>query len=60
VHFTVTSPARPPQVVEADDHAVEGAHHVFRRDAVVLGRPRRVVVLRLPVADGVAVRTAAP
>jgi len=56
VPFTVSRPGRPPEVVDADDHAVEGAHHVFRRDVVVLGRPRRVVVLRLPVGDVQAVR----
>jgi hypothetical protein len=60
VHFTVCVPSRAPEVVEADDHCVEGAHHVLRRDAVVLGRARRVVVLRVPVADGVEVRPAAP
>ncbi|HWG94929.1 MAG TPA: hypothetical protein VNU66_11945 [Mycobacteriales bacterium] len=60
MRFTVSVPSRPPQVVEADDHCVEGAHHVFRRDTVVLGRARRVVVLRLPAADGVEVRPAAP
>ena len=46
--FTVLRPGSPPLQVDADDHAVEGAHHVFRRDVVVLGRPRRMVVLRLP------------
>jgi hypothetical protein len=60
VRFTVSVPARAPQVVEADDHCVEGAHHVLRRDTVVLGRARRVVVLRVPVADGVEVRRAGP
>ena len=49
--FTVVRPSHPPIVVEADDHRVEGAWHVFRRDTVVLGRPRTVVALRLPVAD---------
>jgi hypothetical protein len=55
VPFTVSRPGCAPLLVDADEHVVEGAHHVFRRDAVVLGRPRRVVVLRLPVAgvDGV-------
>ena len=60
MRFTVERPAAPPLVVEADDHVVEGAHHVFRRDVVVVGRPRSVVALRLPV-DGVsAVRPGDP
>ena len=49
--FTVVRPSDPPLVVEADDHRVEGAWHVFRRDTVGLGRPRTVVALRLPVAE---------
>jgi hypothetical protein len=49
VLYTVLRPGLPPLAVEADDHRVEGAHHVFRRDTTVLSRPRSVVVLRLPV-----------
>ena len=49
--FTVVRPSRPPLVVDADEHRVEGAWHVFRRDTVVLGQPRSVVALRLPAAD---------
>lgn len=48
--FTVVRLHQLPLVVEADDHRLEGAWHVFRRDTVVLGRPRSVVVLRLPAA----------
>jgi hypothetical protein len=55
VPFTVVRPALPPLLVEADEHRVEGAWHVFRRDALVLGRPRRVVALRLPAAGVVRV-----
>lgn len=55
--FTVVRPHQPPLVVEADDHRLEGAWHVFRRDTVVLGRPRSVVALRLPAA---AVRDVLP
>lgn len=51
--FTVVRPTQPPLTVEADEHRVEGGWHVFRRDTVVLGRPRSVVALRLPTA-GVA------
>jgi hypothetical protein len=47
VPFTVVRPGSPPLDVDADDHRVEGGWHVFRRDAVVLGRPRSVVALRL-------------
>ncbi len=49
--FTVVRPAQPPLVVDADDHRVEAGWHVFRRDTVVMGRPRTVVALRLPVTD---------
>lgn len=48
--YTVVRPAQPPLLVQADEHRVEGGWHVFRRDTVVLGRPRTVVALRLPVA----------
>lgn len=56
MRFTVLRPGRAPEVVDADDHAVEGSHHVLRRDVVVLGRPRRMVVLRLPVLDAEVAR----
>ena len=49
--FTVVRPSLPPLLVDADEHRVEGAWHVFRRDTVVLGRPRSVVALRLPASD---------
>lgn len=49
--FTVVRPAQPPLVVDADEHRLEGAWHVFRRDTMVLGRPRSVVALRLPAAS---------
>jgi hypothetical protein len=55
VRFTVQRPAAAPLVVEADAHAVEGAHHVFRRDVVVVGRARTVVALRVRVDEVVAV-----
>ena len=44
-------PAPAPFLVDADEHAVEGAFHVFRRSTVVVGRPRTVVALRLPLSD---------
>lgn len=37
--------------IDAEEHCVEGAHHVFRTTQVVVGRPRLVVVRRLLVAD---------
>ena len=58
MRYTVLRPGRPPLTVEADEHTVEGAHHVLRRDAVVLGRPRRVVALRVPVAEVERIRPA--
>jgi hypothetical protein len=58
VPYTVLRPGLPPLTVDADDHRVEGACHVFRRDTVVMGRPRSVVALRLPVADVVTVTPA--
>lgn len=48
--FTVVRPSLPPLVVDADEHRLEGGWHVFRRDTAVMGRPRRVVALRLPAA----------
>ena len=37
--------------VDADEHRVEGAFHVFRTTAHVMGRPRLVVVRRLSCAE---------
>jgi hypothetical protein len=51
VRYTVHRRDHAPLAVEADEHRLEGAHHVFRRDTTVLARPRRVVVLRLPAAE---------
>ncbi|MCU1671937.1 MAG: hypothetical protein JWN77_50 [Frankiales bacterium] len=54
--FTVLQPGRAPVVVEAEEHRVEGAWHVFRRTTTVMGSPRTVVALRLPAAPDVVVR----
>ncbi len=35
--------------IDADDHRVEGQFHVFRSTTTLMGRPRAVVVRRLPV-----------
>ena len=51
--FTVTLRDGGLLGVDADEHRREGAWHVFRRTATVMGRPRTVVALRLS-ADGVA------
>jgi hypothetical protein len=56
VPFHVVRPAGPPLVVDADDHRVEGGWHVFRRDTLVMGRPRTVVTLRLQARDVLGVR----
>jgi hypothetical protein len=50
VPFTVRRPALPPLLVDAEEHRIEGAWHVFRRTTAVMGAPRTVVVLRLAAA----------
>ena len=54
--YVVTQPDRPPLHVDAEEHAVEGGWHVFRRTTTVMGRPRTVVALRLAAAEVDAVR----
>jgi hypothetical protein len=44
-----------PVRIDADEHRVEGLHHVFRATTTVMGRPRVMVVRRLPVADVVTI-----
>ena len=56
--FTVLQPGRQPLVVDAEEHRVEGGWHVFRRTTTVMGVPRVVVALRVPVAPGVTVAPA--
>ena len=53
--FTVCTPGSDPVVVDAEEHRVEGAWHVFRRTTTVMGSPRTVVALRLPDRPGVVV-----
>lgn len=48
-------PDRPAETVDAVEHRVEGGWHVLRRDTLVVGRPRMVVALRVPVAAVAAV-----
>ncbi len=49
---TTTSTLR----IDADEHGVEGAHHVFRCTRTVMGAPRLVVVRRIARADVLEVR----
>lgn len=42
--------AAAPLHVDAEEHRVEGGFHVFRRTTTVMGRPRTIVTLRLPVS----------
>ena len=48
--FTVTTRSAV-LVIDAEEHRVEGAHHVFRTTQLVMGKPRLVVVRRLRVAE---------
>jgi hypothetical protein len=52
--FTVTTRTSTLTVI-GDEHGVEGAHHVFRATRTVMGKPRVVVVRRLPVSDVLSV-----
>jgi hypothetical protein len=47
--FTVTTTSGPERV-EATEHCLEGLFHVFRATTTVMGRPRTVVVRRIPAA----------
>lgn len=48
--FTVIQPTCR-RTIGADEHRVEGGWHVFRRTVTVMGQPRTVVALRLPVTE---------
>lgn len=45
-----TDPAVADEDVDAEEMAREGVWLVFRRTVMVIGRPRTVVVLRVPAA----------
>ena len=47
--YVVRTPTGPV-TVDAEEHRVEGAFHVFRRTTAIMGRPRMVVVRRLPAS----------
>ena len=53
--FFVTTTAVGTVQIDADEHRVEGLHHVFRTTTTVMGRPRVMVVRRLPVAEVVTI-----
>jgi hypothetical protein len=55
VPFTVITTTRAVLTVDADEHRVEGSHHVFRSQRVVMRQSRSVVVRRLPLSDVLAV-----
>ena len=44
--------------IDAEEHRVEGLHHVFRSTTVVMGRPRLMVVRRIACSDVVSVSSA--
>jgi hypothetical protein len=52
--FTVLTSSGPEQV-DATEHRLEGLHHVFRTTTTVMGRPRTMVVRRLPAATVLSV-----
>ena len=56
--FTVTTRSGVIRI-DADEHRLEGAHHVFRCSRSVMGAPRMVVVRRLARADVLDVSPAA-
>jgi hypothetical protein len=45
--YTVTTTSGTEQV-EATEHRLEGLFHVFRTTTAVMGRPRTMVVRRIP------------
>ncbi len=46
--YRLTPPAGPTELLEADSVRVEGIHVVLRGTAYVMGRPREVVLRRVP------------
>ncbi len=46
--YRLTPPGQPYELLEADSARVEGIHTVLRGTAYVMGRPREVVVRRVP------------
>ena len=58
--YVVTTTAVGTLQIDADEHRVEGLHHVFRATTTVMGRPRVMVVRRLPVSDVVSIAGGPP
>jgi hypothetical protein len=52
--FTVLTTSGPERV-DATEHRLEGLFHVFRATTTVMGRPRLVVVRRIPAASVVSI-----
>lgn len=48
--YRLHSPGSPPELLEADSARVEGIHTVLRGTALVMGRPREVVLRRVPAS----------
>ena len=44
----LTTPGQPEELLDADSASVEEIHTVLRGTAYVMGRPREVVVRRVP------------
>jgi hypothetical protein len=55
--FTVTTTSGPEQV-DATEHRLEGLFHVFRTTTTVMGRPRTMVVRRIPAATVLTITAA--
>jgi hypothetical protein len=53
--YRLHSPGQPPELLEADSARVEGIHTVLRGTALVMGRPREVVLRRVPAVVRVEV-----
>lgn len=47
--YRLSMPGQPDELITADGWCVEGAHTVLRGPAYVMGRPRDIVVRRVPM-----------
>ena len=48
--YRLTPPDQPSELLEADSARREGIHTVLRGTAYVIGRPREVVLRRVPAS----------
>ena len=48
--FRLPPPDAPSELIKADSASVEGIHTVLRGTVLVMGRPREVVLRRVPLA----------